>query len=70
MATVQFLKSVQRVRPRHGTLLRVLICVGLIAVAGLSMFSFVALHQAPLPEEMILIAVAEWSASTRPVAGL
>jgi hypothetical protein len=69
MATVQFLQSVPRDRPRHGKLLGRLICVGLIAVAGLSVLSFVALHQAPLPEEKILIAVAEWSAPARPVRG-
>jgi len=42
---------------------RRLLILSLSALAGLSLLSFVGLHQAPLPEEMILLAVADWYAS-------
>jgi hypothetical protein len=40
-----------------------LIYVCLIAVAGLSILSFVTLHKAPLPEELILLATSDWAAA-------
>ncbi len=56
-------------RQRRRAVLQRVIYVCLIAVAGLSIYSFVALHKAPLPEELILLATSDWVSTALVASG-
>lgn len=62
MAAARLTQAFPRPRRRPRAWPRRLLILALTALAGLSLLSFVGLHQAPLPEEMILLAVADWNA--------